>query len=96
MGMNDDGLTPREHSEMRDILLAGTQRIRPAGARGNRSRGGRAGARADRRRVRCRDRHRRDLRNPDHGDHADSVSVGDGDPHSGGDSGSDSHLFGTS
>ena len=33
MGMNDDGLTPREHSEMRDILLAGTQRIRPAGAR---------------------------------------------------------------
>ena len=36
MGMNDDGLTPREHSEMRDILLAGTQRIRPAGARGNR------------------------------------------------------------
>ena len=36
MGMNDDGLTPREHSEMRDILLAGTQRIRPAGTRGNR------------------------------------------------------------
>ncbi len=33
--MNDDGLTPREHSEMRDILLAGTQRIRPAGSRRN-------------------------------------------------------------
>lgn len=31
--MNDDRLSPREHSEMRDILLAGTQRIRPAGGR---------------------------------------------------------------
>ena len=31
--MNDDRLSPREHSEMRDILLAGTQRIKPAGAR---------------------------------------------------------------
>lgn len=36
MGMNDDGLTPREHSELRDIVLAGTQRIRPAGANRNR------------------------------------------------------------
>ena len=31
--MNDDRLSPREHSEMRDILLAGTHRIKPAGAR---------------------------------------------------------------
>lgn len=30
--MNDD-LTPREHSEMRDLVLAGAQRIRPAGDR---------------------------------------------------------------
>jgi hypothetical protein len=29
MGMNDD-LTPREHSEIRDLVLAGAQRIRPA------------------------------------------------------------------
>ncbi|SFS00797.1 hypothetical protein SAMN04487846_1410 [Microbacterium sp. cf046] len=35
MGMNDDGLTPREHAEMRDLVLAGTQRIRPAGSRRN-------------------------------------------------------------
>jgi hypothetical protein len=28
--MNDE-LTPREHTEMRDLVLAGTQRIRPAG-----------------------------------------------------------------
>lgn len=34
--MNDDRLSPREHSEMRDIVLAGTQRIHPAGARRNR------------------------------------------------------------
>lgn len=32
MGMNDGGLTPREHAEMRDLVLAGTQRIRPAGS----------------------------------------------------------------
>ena len=31
MGMNDDRLSPREHSELRDIVLAGTQRIKPAG-----------------------------------------------------------------
>lgn len=29
----DDELTPREHSEMLDLVLAGTQRIRPAGSR---------------------------------------------------------------
>lgn len=28
----DDELTPREHNEMRDLLVAGTQRIRPAGS----------------------------------------------------------------
>lgn len=28
----DDELTPREHSEMRDLVLAGTQRIPPAGS----------------------------------------------------------------
>ena len=33
--MNDDGLSPREHAEMRDLVLAGTQRIRPAGSRRN-------------------------------------------------------------
>ncbi|WP_243074141.1 hypothetical protein [Microbacterium sp. SS28] len=27
-----EGLSPREHDEMRDLVLAGTQRIRPAGA----------------------------------------------------------------
>lgn len=32
MGLNDDRLSDREHSEMRDTVLAGTQRIRPAGA----------------------------------------------------------------
>ena len=32
MGMNEDRLSEREHGEMRDILLAGTQRVRPAGA----------------------------------------------------------------
>lgn len=30
--MNEDRLSEREHGEMRDILLAGTQRVRPAGA----------------------------------------------------------------
>lgn len=30
--MNDDRLSPREHQDMRDALLAGTQRIRPVGA----------------------------------------------------------------
>jgi hypothetical protein len=28
----DDGLTAREHDEMRDLVLAGTQRMRPAGS----------------------------------------------------------------
>jgi hypothetical protein len=28
----DGGLSPREHDELRDLVLAGTQRIRPAGA----------------------------------------------------------------
>lgn len=32
MGLNDDRLSDREHSELRDTILAGTQRIRPAGA----------------------------------------------------------------
>lgn len=32
MGLNDDRLSDREHSEMRDTVLAGTQRIKPAGA----------------------------------------------------------------
>jgi len=31
MDLNDGGLSPREHAEMRDTVLAGTQRIRPAG-----------------------------------------------------------------
>ena len=31
--MNDDGLSPREHAEMRDLVLAGTHRIRPASSR---------------------------------------------------------------
>lgn len=30
--MNDDRLSPREHAEVRDALIAGAQRIRPAGA----------------------------------------------------------------
>ncbi|GAA1986199.1 hypothetical protein [Microbacterium pumilum] len=30
--MSEEQLSPREHAEMRDILLAGTHRIRPAGA----------------------------------------------------------------
>ena len=33
--MNDDGLSPQEHAEVRDIVLAGTQRIKPAGAHRN-------------------------------------------------------------
>lgn len=32
MGMRNDELSSREHAEMRDLLLAGTQRIRPAGS----------------------------------------------------------------
>ena len=31
--MHDGGLSAREHDEMRDLVLAGTQRIRPAGTR---------------------------------------------------------------
>lgn len=30
--MSNDRLSPREHAELRDVLLAGTQRIKPAGA----------------------------------------------------------------
>lgn len=30
--MNDDRLSPREHTDMRDLVLAGAQRIKPAGA----------------------------------------------------------------
>lgn len=33
MGVNEDRLTPREHAEVRDLVLAGTQRIRPSGRR---------------------------------------------------------------
>ncbi|MDY0909164.1 hypothetical protein [Microbacterium sp. CFBP9034] len=33
MDLNVDPLSEREHSEMRDVVLAGSQRIRPAGAR---------------------------------------------------------------
>lgn len=33
MSMDDGGLSPFEHDEMRDLVLAGTQRIRPAGSR---------------------------------------------------------------
>lgn len=36
MGLNDSGLSPREHAEMRDLVVAGTQRIKPAGAHRNR------------------------------------------------------------
>ena len=32
MSTHDGGLSAREHDEMRDLVLAGTQRIRPAGA----------------------------------------------------------------
>ena len=53
--MNEGGLSPREHAEMRDLVLAGTQRIRPQGAHraqfvGRRRRagaGGRRGGRCD-------------------------------------------------
>ena len=32
MSTHDEGLSAREHDEMRDLVLAGTQRIRPAGS----------------------------------------------------------------